>query len=343
MSMRREKAPTTLLLEVGVASAARQPAIISAWRRERRPGLGSPPWGRSSPPAGPRHLSCTWPASVGTAGARRAAPPPSTAYDRPSRATRPAAAPRALAELHDGSPQSATYVCSNCCGGRCVNQDNDIFNCGGCGSTCPTPNLYCFHGKCSVPDCFHDPTGVPAGLPCAALRRGAARRGSSAYTVNHAQSSPTCRRQRRRAPATSAEPCTAPASGRRTHPSRPQRASAQSPPSAWATSSTASRTTRSSSFPSSGRARPACRSTTWSRSRSPTAPCCGSARATPRPTGASSLISWPETASVRSRSSPVAARALRRRGDMLTILPAARRTGFCALGGALVGSTIATR
>jgi hypothetical protein len=54
----------------------------------------------------------------------------------------------------------------NCCGGRCVNQANDILNCGGCGSVCPGPHPYCKDGMCSTPPCQEDAGACGAGSFC---------------------------------------------------------------------------------------------------------------------------------------------------------------------------------
>lgn len=40
-----------------------------------------------------------------------------------------------------------------CCGGACVNAQNDILNCGACGTTCPGPSPYCHLGVCGTPPC----------------------------------------------------------------------------------------------------------------------------------------------------------------------------------------------
>src|SRR6185437_4181108 len=37
-----------------------------------------------------------------------------------------------------------------CCGSTCVNAQNDILNCGACGTTCPGPNPYCHMGVCET-------------------------------------------------------------------------------------------------------------------------------------------------------------------------------------------------
>lgn len=54
----------------------------------------------------------------------------------------------------------------NCCGGRCVNQANDILNCGGCGNPCAGPNAYCKTGTCSTPFCDQDAGACGPGSFC---------------------------------------------------------------------------------------------------------------------------------------------------------------------------------
>jgi hypothetical protein len=41
----------------------------------------------------------------------------------------------------------------SCCDGSCVNQDNDIDNCGGCGIRCVGDTPFCNHGTCAAPPC----------------------------------------------------------------------------------------------------------------------------------------------------------------------------------------------
>jgi hypothetical protein len=40
-----------------------------------------------------------------------------------------------------------------CCGGLCVNPNNDILNCGGCNKPCPSSQQYCVSGTCQAPPC----------------------------------------------------------------------------------------------------------------------------------------------------------------------------------------------
>lgn len=41
----------------------------------------------------------------------------------------------------------------HCCSGRCINPDNDVTSCGGCGVVCGGPAPFCDHGKCGTPPC----------------------------------------------------------------------------------------------------------------------------------------------------------------------------------------------
>jgi hypothetical protein len=54
----------------------------------------------------------------------------------------------------------------NCCGGRCVNEANDILNCGACGKTCSGTNPYCNQGACAEPPCEQDAGACCAGSFC---------------------------------------------------------------------------------------------------------------------------------------------------------------------------------
>jgi hypothetical protein len=46
-----------------------------------------------------------------------------------------------------------------CCGGQCINPQNDPFNCNGCGNACPGANPFCGNGVCGQPPC-------PGGNTC---------------------------------------------------------------------------------------------------------------------------------------------------------------------------------
>jgi len=52
----------------------------------------------------------------------------------------------------------------SCCNGGCVNTDNDIHNCGGCGVTCTGPSPFCAGGSCGTPPC--EVTGCGASSTC---------------------------------------------------------------------------------------------------------------------------------------------------------------------------------
>jgi hypothetical protein len=56
-----------------------------------------------------------------------------------------------------------------CCGAGCVNAQNDIFNCGACGITCPGPSPYCHKGVCGTPPCAEQDCGATCcGTKCCA-------------------------------------------------------------------------------------------------------------------------------------------------------------------------------
>jgi hypothetical protein len=50
-----------------------------------------------------------------------------------------------------------------CCAGTCVNQTNDLNNCGSCGRQCAGPTPYCHSGTCTAPPCG---LASCAGLVC---------------------------------------------------------------------------------------------------------------------------------------------------------------------------------
>jgi hypothetical protein len=46
-----------------------------------------------------------------------------------------------------------------CCGGKCVNQQNDPMNCGACGNVCPANKPLCEGGTCKTPPCSNSTCG----------------------------------------------------------------------------------------------------------------------------------------------------------------------------------------
>lgn len=62
-----------------------------------------------------------------------------------------------------GDCMPACGVGLECCNGACINPNNDILNCGGCGAaTCPGPNPFCNNGVCAQAPC--DPNTVCTGI-----------------------------------------------------------------------------------------------------------------------------------------------------------------------------------
>jgi hypothetical protein len=52
-----------------------------------------------------------------------------------------------------GGPCPTCIVGLKCCKGVCVNEMNDIHNCGGCNIACAGANPYCNNGVCGTPPC----------------------------------------------------------------------------------------------------------------------------------------------------------------------------------------------
>lgn len=55
-----------------------------------------------------------------------------------------------------GGAQVCAALCTTgrmCCGGGCVNPQNDPFNCGKCGNVCPATAPFCGAGTCQQPTC----------------------------------------------------------------------------------------------------------------------------------------------------------------------------------------------
>jgi hypothetical protein len=54
----------------------------------------------------------------------------------------------------------------SCCDGSCVNPDNDINNCGGCGIQCAGDTPFCDQGVCGAPPCTLVAAACPVGETC---------------------------------------------------------------------------------------------------------------------------------------------------------------------------------
>lgn len=54
---------------------------------------------------------------------------------------------------------------TNCCAGECVNLQNDPYNCGACGTSCPGPHPYC-SGTCGPVPCFGAEPPPPGSFCC---------------------------------------------------------------------------------------------------------------------------------------------------------------------------------
>ena len=73
-----------------------------------------------------------------------------------------------------GGTGSCAVACTtgrNCCGGDCVNLQNDPFNCGTCGNRCDGNTPYCGDGTCQQPPCNPQtelcaPNSVCCGSTC---------------------------------------------------------------------------------------------------------------------------------------------------------------------------------
>jgi len=89
----------------------------------------------------------------------------------------------------------------SCCGGGCVNLQNDPLNCGMCGNRCEGATPYCGDGTCQQPPCdppveLCAPGSICCGSTCCAIGdiccedQGPVSRGPSCFTPTAAE--PTC-------------------------------------------------------------------------------------------------------------------------------------------------------
>jgi hypothetical protein len=60
-----------------------------------------------------------------------------------------------------------------CCGGACVNLENDPFNCGTCGNACKAPTSFCGGGTCQAPACGPAVDCLPTATCCGSTCCGA--------------------------------------------------------------------------------------------------------------------------------------------------------------------------
>ena len=90
----------------------------------------------------------------------RAAGPPAThgngTGDAPSDTGSSGDSTNATDSPYDAGPPGDATSCGlgyKLCNGYCVNDNNDIHNCGGCGTVCQDTNPYCDNGHCTTAPC----------------------------------------------------------------------------------------------------------------------------------------------------------------------------------------------
>ncbi len=90
-----------------------------------------------------------------------------------------------------GASTCTTTSCGqglSCCAGKCVNLENDILNCGSCGTRCASDVPYC-SGTCTKPPC-ESGAGCSNGQTCCGTQCCGA--GQLCCTVNHGVSTTSC-------------------------------------------------------------------------------------------------------------------------------------------------------